>query len=920
MRKIKLYPHNLMAYEKAVKMLKEEGKAAIIHPTGTGKSFIAFALACDNQDKSFLWLSPSEYIYRLQCKNLWQNQHMKLTNIDFHTYSWLIRNDDIIDELKADYIILDEFHRTGAHEWEKRVRKLIKILPHAKILGLSATKVRYLDNKRDMADEIFEGCIASEINICEAMAAGILPKPKYVIASYSYEQKLLEYESRASGLSNRKQKENTQKLIRKLRAKLQNASGMDRIFEKHLTKRDAKLILFCSNAEHMMEIIAQVPDWFGKMDIRPHVYHVSSYNPESEATFELFTEDDSDHLKLLFCIDMLNEGIHVDEVDAVVLCRPTHSPIVYKQQIGRAIAVGVGKRPIIFDVVNNFDSLCRINEIKQELEKYIPVGQYEGREDGDEYPSFEVIDELRDCRELLEEIQKNLDATWDTYYQELCRYREEKGNCDITRRYKTEEGLWLGKWMLMQKTLYREGKLTEDKISALEEIDICWEYRSDVNFNRNVELLKKYKEEHGSLFLTKNYTTPDGVNLANWCTNIRKLQRAGKLPENRSRILDEMGFLWNVDEAVWDEGYKHAKAYYEEHGAICISRRYICKDGYRLGQWLSTQRSIRLGRRSGNLTKEKIMKLNELNMDWSDKNRDHFDEYLAVYKEHAANGGNSVLPLSYVTKDGLALGKWCSMIRSQYRMGTLHKFKEKRLKEAGFEFHNFPFTWYMHWQEAKRYYEKYGSLIIKKAYLEPSEYSLPQWVNAQKREYKKENHGVLNEEQVRLLEEININTGNRVEVAFNKGVKALDEYVKKYGNTLVPNVFVTADGFGLGGWIAAQKTYYKNKKLATYKISALNELGMVWENTETVKTLEHWNKMYKVAEKYASEHGSIRNVSSSYITESGEKLGSWIAQQRRVRKGNLKHSVKMTDERIVMLDKIGMNWGKIFDQNDQKTK
>ena len=56
------------------------------------------------------------------------------------------------------------------------------------------------------------------------------------------------------------------------------------------------------------------------------------------------------------------------------------------------------------------------------------------------------------------------------------------------------------------------------------------------------------------------------------------------------------------------------------------------------------------------------MKLNELNMDWSDKNRDHFDEYLAVYKEHAANGGNSVLPLSYVTKDGQALGKWCSMI------------------------------------------------------------------------------------------------------------------------------------------------------------------------------------------------------------------------------------------------------------------
>ena len=74
------------------------------------------------------------------------------------------------------------------------------------------------------------------------------------------------------------------------------------------------------------------------------------------------------------------------------------------------------------------------------------------------------------------------------------------------------------------------------------------------------------------------------------------------------------------------------------------------------------------------------------------------------------------------------------------------------------------------------------------------------------------------------------------------------------------------------------------------------------------------------AEKYAAERGSIRDVLSSYITDNGEKLGLWVAQQRRIRKGNIKHSVIMTDERIAMLDKIGMNWGKLFDQNDQKTK
>ena len=135
MRRIELYQHNRIAYEKAARMLKEEGKAAIIHPTGTGKSFIAFALVLDNPDKKFLWLSPSMYIYDLQCKNLWQKQHIRFTNIEFHTYAWLMRNDKDIEKLNADYIILDEFHRTGAHEWEKSIRKLIEAHPQAKLLG-----------------------------------------------------------------------------------------------------------------------------------------------------------------------------------------------------------------------------------------------------------------------------------------------------------------------------------------------------------------------------------------------------------------------------------------------------------------------------------------------------------------------------------------------------------------------------------------------------------------------------------------------------------------------------------------------------------------------------------------------------------------------------------------------------------------
>ena len=61
---VELFKHNLDAYNAAKAMLAETGKAFIVHPTGTGKSFIRFKLAEDNPEKRVLWLTPSEYIVK----------------------------------------------------------------------------------------------------------------------------------------------------------------------------------------------------------------------------------------------------------------------------------------------------------------------------------------------------------------------------------------------------------------------------------------------------------------------------------------------------------------------------------------------------------------------------------------------------------------------------------------------------------------------------------------------------------------------------------------------------------------------------------------------------------------------------------------------------------------------------------------
>ena len=111
--KIKLYDHNQKAYLSVIDQLNSVGKTAVIHPTGSGKSYIAFKLAEDNPEDEMLWLSPSDYIFEIQLANLAKDApDVKLNNISFMTYAKLMKADmDQIASSNYSYIVLDEFHR-----------------------------------------------------------------------------------------------------------------------------------------------------------------------------------------------------------------------------------------------------------------------------------------------------------------------------------------------------------------------------------------------------------------------------------------------------------------------------------------------------------------------------------------------------------------------------------------------------------------------------------------------------------------------------------------------------------------------------------------------------------------------------------------------------------------------------------------
>lgn len=692
---LELFRHNEEAYKAVVSMLAERNKAAVVHPTGTGKSFIGFKLCYDNSDKIICWLSPSRYIYQTQLENLKEaSGGYEPQNVKFYTYAKLmLLSDENSSEIKPDYIILDEFHRCGAEYWGMGVQKLLEMYPDTPLLGLSATAIRYLDNQRDMTDELFDGNIASEMTLGDAIVRGILDPPKYILSIFSYQKDLDEYEKRVKNARYKSMRDKAEEYLEALRRALDKAEKLDDIFDKHMENRAGKYIVFCANREHMDDMIDKADEWFHKVDKRPHIYEAYSNDPETSKAFHEFKEDNSDHLKLLYCIDMLNEGVHVDDVSGVILLRPTISPIIYKQQIGRALSAGKSQRPVIFDIVNNIENLYSIDSIKEEMKvavRYYRSHDSEGMVVND---NFELIDKVEDCKKLFDKLEESLSASWDIMYENAKAYYEKNGDLEIPATYFTEDGYSLGLWINTQRGLYRgthNGKpLTQMQIDALNAIGMRWQSIGELSWERYYEAAKKYYEENGNLLAPYSYVNENGINIGQWLVTQRMAKKNGirkwGFSEERSARLDEIGMVWDVPDYLWEENYEAAVRYHRENGDLDVPAKYVDSEGICLGVWLDSMRKSRRTD-SSSLTAEQISRLDKLGMSWDDRNNRKWNDMFRELTEYYKDNNNFNIPVSYKTKNGACLDTWVERQRILYRDGKLSDARIEKLKSINFVF------------------------------------------------------------------------------------------------------------------------------------------------------------------------------------------------------------------------------------------
>lgn len=422
-----LQQHQQEAYTAITNAYKIRNKASVVIPTGCGKSFISLQLMIDNKDKNILFMAPTNAIkdqmYRYiageeptterPAKMIAEEQ---FPNLRIILYPSLLRmKNEIMENLNPDIIIMDELHRTGADKWGEKIDDLINMNPNAKILGLTATPDR-MDDK-NIVDDLFCGNVDYELTLVDAIQKGIVQAPNYVKCDYSLRDSLESIKTAIEQCSNPQTKKELQERYDKMRRIVEHAEGIPALFAKNMTKKDGKYIVFCKDKQHMDELIESSKEWFANIDTNPEIYSVYSGEGYSEKvnknTIKSFEASKSKHLKLLFSVDMLNEGLHVEDISGVIMLRPTDSRIIYLQQLGRALSSDTSReKTIVFDLVNNYLKNNLDAEINQR--KHITgdfkgnttnIGGLDGKSLTEDIDIFRIQGETKEFLELFNEVQ-----------------------------------------------------------------------------------------------------------------------------------------------------------------------------------------------------------------------------------------------------------------------------------------------------------------------------------------------------------------------------------------------------------------------------------------------------------------------------------------------------------------------------------
>jgi len=327
-----LKPHNLEAFQEIDKLINSgTKKIAVPRATGSGKTYLMGALAEKYNNERKLVLEPTRPLLDSIKEKF---DEFGIANTDFITYQKLIRMSDE-DIVAMDYklIFLDECHHGTAPIWGQKIDYLMKTHSDSIIFGTSATTIR--NDGVNVVETLFDNNAIGELPLSTAITRKVLPCPHYITAIYRLDDEFEKLKKKVESSTNTKiEKREFYKKMKEMKLHFEKSYGVPLILNKYIKVRDGRYLVFCKDKKHLDAMRDVVIDWFHTAGIKDiHNYAVYSDYPNKEKDYKDFQEDNSDSLKLLFSINMLNEGLHIKDISGVLMLRTTQSNLIYLQQL-----------------------------------------------------------------------------------------------------------------------------------------------------------------------------------------------------------------------------------------------------------------------------------------------------------------------------------------------------------------------------------------------------------------------------------------------------------------------------------------------------------------------------------------------------------------------------------------------------------
>lgn len=908
-----LNPVNEAAFQKAVQSLETLNRAAVFHPTGTGKSCIAWKVVEAHPQTTFFWLVAGAQRLALRQAELTRYNGGTLPgNVHFcdceklaaATPEQWVR----LGEQKPGCIVLDCYHELSAVCWAQSVQKLLRMCPQAKVLGLGVPNGAPVCAA---AQELFADCIVSHMTVAEAMAAGTMPVPSaYAALLWPQEEELATLRARIKNLCMPKGDTSLRVQYEELSWSLRQVENLTVLLPRLLSDTSGHYLVLFESAAYQEKLGAELEQLLRTVDPAVRFYAADHACFADSAAVETFLSDTAPGPKVLLCVNAPGVQQPLEGLAGVILVRQSSLMSTFKQMLCRAL-VAAGSRSVpVFDLVAQFEGLGNGRTLQRDCTEAMTRA-------GSKTPGFRQERPMQQTYRLYGKLRREMEARWEVLCQAAADAAAKEGTLELPRSYTIHSGVPVGKWLELQRQVQagqRPGRLTAEQAAKLEKLGIRWNHRLEAAWEKGFASAQKYRTEHGDLLVPVRYRDKNDFALGEWIVYNRQRYLGGNLTQNRIERLEAIGMVWSTSNDLWEQNYAAATQYYLEHGDLEVPIKYETPSGFGLGVWLGAQRAAH---KAGELPQEQVERLDALGMDWTNRNdrkwMSLYDVAAAYYHEH----GNLNVPSEYVTPDGVLLGKWVARQRYAYLNPDRSSARVTPERKALLDKLGMVWEKYDPWQErydlALAYKTEHGDLEIPSVYKTADGVWLGSWVNRQ-RQTLNSGSSALSSERRKLLRTLfkgerrpsdpAADHGTVREANWERNFRSAARYARKYKHLLVPASYVDSDGVRLGVWISNLRAARKNRpdsyQVTPAHIKKLNSIGMVWDARDA-----KWGTAYQQAKAYYKAHGNLHAAANYKSDETGFCLGDWL---RRMREWDTIHDPKLTPERRAMLDKIGMEW------------